>query len=187
MQNPGRYTDPTGEYIPALLAGIALGAGLDLLSQLWANDGNLACVNWARVGAAGAVGAFGGPYLSGLTRGLGGKHLLGDAGARAAYREAYGLGSDRVVHHGLKFAERGVHGNGKGLWRHHFMNFRNVAVKNHNPIHGKNNRIDGIAPFHPAKAFAYGAPTWTFPTAGLPILGGLAELFAPDGQCACEN
>ena len=70
---------------------------------------------------------------------------------------------------------------------HHFMNFRDVAVKNHNPIHGKNNKIDGIAPFHPAKAFAYGAPTWTFPTAGLPILGGLAELFAPDGQCACEN
>ncbi|MEP3843899.1 MAG: RHS repeat-associated core domain-containing protein [Paracoccaceae bacterium] len=186
-QNPGRYTDPTGEYIPALLAGIALGAGLDLLSQLWANDGNLACVNWARVGAAGAVGAIGGPYLSGLTRGLGGKRLLGDASARAAYRKKYGLSSDRVVHHGLKYAERGVHGNGAGLWRHHFMNFRNVASKHHNPIHGKNNNIDGIGPFNPAKAFAYGAPTWTFPTAGLPIAGGLAELFAPDGQCACEN
>ncbi len=51
LQNPGRYTDPTGEFIPLLL-GIALGVGLEYLTN--------PCATLQDLALAGALGAFGG-------------------------------------------------------------------------------------------------------------------------------
>ncbi|CBL45519.1 Hypothetical protein HDN1F_19360 [gamma proteobacterium HdN1] len=70
-QNPVNNTDPTGEFVPFLLAGLFWG-GVDLGVQLWGNDGNWQCVNpWDTALAA---------VLGGLGGGLAGKSFLKGVG-----------------------------------------------------------------------------------------------------------
>jgi hypothetical protein len=53
--------DPSGEivFVP-ILAGMLIGAGMELGIQLLENGGRVDCVDWLRVGAWGAVGGVGG-------------------------------------------------------------------------------------------------------------------------------
>lgn len=51
LQNPGRYTDPTGEFIPQLI-GAALGVGLEYFTNK--------CATWKDLAIAGALGTVGG-------------------------------------------------------------------------------------------------------------------------------
>ncbi|MCH7290781.1 hypothetical protein MMP65_04780 [Acinetobacter sp. ANC 3926] len=69
--NPVSYNDPTGQFVPMLLAGAAVGALTDFGIQLALNGGNLDCVSWTQVGLSGALGAF-----SGVGGNLVGKALL---------------------------------------------------------------------------------------------------------------
>ena len=64
MNNPLRYTDPTGEFVPlVILGGMAAGAGMELALQAGSNwwngrdwtDGD--CYDWWDVGVSGVVGA----------------------------------------------------------------------------------------------------------------------------------
>jgi hypothetical protein len=58
-QSPAKFTDPTGEcpMCGAIVAGAAIGAGVDILAQLYANDGNFYCIDWWEVGREAAIGA----------------------------------------------------------------------------------------------------------------------------------
>ncbi len=60
FNNPTKYTDPTGEFAWFVTAaiGAAIGGGIDLGVQLWANGGNIGDVDLISVGASAAKGAF---------------------------------------------------------------------------------------------------------------------------------
>jgi hypothetical protein len=51
LQNPGRYVDPTGEFVPILI-GIGIGVGLEYFTNK--------CATWKDLVVAGGIGAFGG-------------------------------------------------------------------------------------------------------------------------------
>ncbi|MBI1748532.1 MAG: RHS repeat protein, partial [Acidobacteria bacterium] len=57
--NPTNFVDPNGEF-GQIIAGAAIGAGVDLAWQLITNGGRFDCVDWGRVAMAGAFGAVGG-------------------------------------------------------------------------------------------------------------------------------
>ena len=126
-----RYTDPTGEVIPAVVwGGVALGAGLMLLEELMRNDWNIRCVNWFMVGLGGAGGAFGGSYGYGLTKGLGNLHRLKNwSSASRKFKDRLGLRNVRdgsiETSHNIFFP---ANGNRGATWRNHFMNLRNLPI-----------------------------------------------------------
>jgi RHS repeat-associated protein len=70
LGNPVRYTDPTGEFVPAyIVGGIIIGAGVELIIQAgnnWRNGidvFNPNCYEWGEVAIAGGMGAFGGNWI----------------------------------------------------------------------------------------------------------------------------
>jgi RHS repeat-associated protein len=98
LDNPLKYTDPTGECpwcIAAIIGGLG-SAAIDLASQLMRNGGNWQCVDVAEVGIAAAEGAL----LSGLgPEGF----LLGRGGAKAVqygYSETAGVLNSGTVRFG---------------------------------------------------------------------------------------
>ena len=62
MNSPLRYSDPTGEFVPILIA-VGVGAALDLGWQYFVEGKSLACVDWTEVGISGGLGAIGGNWL----------------------------------------------------------------------------------------------------------------------------
>jgi RHS repeat-associated protein len=68
MNNPLRYTDPTGEcpWCVVIIGGMAVGAGTEIGTQAFSNwwNGrdvfNASCYDWGEVALAGGLGAFGG-------------------------------------------------------------------------------------------------------------------------------
>jgi uncharacterized protein RhaS with RHS repeats len=58
-QSPGVYTDVTGQcpFCAAIVLGAAVGAGIDILAQLYTNDGQFNCVDWSEVAKEAAWGA----------------------------------------------------------------------------------------------------------------------------------
>ncbi|WP_422006509.1 RHS repeat-associated core domain-containing protein [Pyruvatibacter mobilis] len=57
LNSPQMYTDPDGRYVPALVAGAVIGAGLNTLDQLSQNGWQWSCVDPWEVAAHGAAGA----------------------------------------------------------------------------------------------------------------------------------
>ncbi|MDC8448224.1 MAG: hypothetical protein LV473_07690, partial [Nitrospira sp.] len=83
QNNPLSYNDPSG-YCPWCLVGAALGATLNVGSQLAANGGNLGAINISQVGLAAASGFLGGG-LGQLTRELSvGANILANSAGSAA-------------------------------------------------------------------------------------------------------
>ncbi len=85
VNNPILYTDPSGEFV-WIVAGAALGAGIDLGIQLLLNGGNWDCVNWWSVGISGLAGATGvglGAGVAKLTAQLGVRVALNALGSGA--------------------------------------------------------------------------------------------------------
>jgi hypothetical protein len=58
LNNPVKNTDPTGHFA-WMLVGFAIGAGIDLASQLYSNGGDISKVNVTQTLVSGAVGAIG--------------------------------------------------------------------------------------------------------------------------------
>jgi RHS repeat-associated protein len=113
-QNPGRYVDPRGEFIPAWAAGAAAGAVVALLEELIRNDWQWNCVNWWVVGSGGAFGAIGGQWVSFSKHGAIGLHRYSRDYAVRKFRKAYGIsGRETEVHHAIY--AMGRHG---ANWRH---------------------------------------------------------------------
>lgn len=180
LQNPGRYTDPKGEFIPIAI-GFAIGAGLDLLQQLQNNGNSLQCVNWLRTGGAGAFGAFTGGFASGLLKGLGGIHRYKNwSSASRAFKSPSNLvGKGYETHHGIA-AANGIRNT--ATWRNHFMNLRNLPKATHRRIHGK---WQGADQFTPVGRWFYGTPEWLLGAEASAGVGALIE--GLDGSCDCAN
>lgn len=78
LNSPQMYTGPDGRVVwfAPILAGAAIGGGLDLAFQLYREDGDFGCVNWASVTETAALGALGGGVGVGLVRSSGRLYLL---------------------------------------------------------------------------------------------------------------
>jgi hypothetical protein len=112
MNNPLRYTDPTGEN-PLLLCltpwgapicGALGGAALELAIQagnnLWNGQGAFDCIEWGEVALAGGLGAFGGNWLKSGVKLTAGSMKWSNA--RRRIRNAEGLvNSGNDLHHWL--------------------------------------------------------------------------------------
>ncbi len=81
LGNPLRYTDPTGEFVPAIVACLAnpwcaaavaagVNAAIDFAWQLYEHDGQLSCVSGTEVAVSGALGAVPGGAVSKLFGGV---------------------------------------------------------------------------------------------------------------------
>jgi len=180
-QNPGKYTDPTGQCPWCVVAvGAGAGAALDFAFQYWRYDGELACINWFEVGVSGAIGAVGGTYLNGLQKGLGNLHRLRNwSSASRKFKSAFGRTNQRVnTHHGI-FRARGIRNN--PTWRNHFMNLRNIsnAAGRHTRIHSNSPRFNE-SKFGPIRRHFYGAPEWLLGAEASVITGSIVELLDGD-------
>lgn len=61
LQNPGRYTDPTGEFIPALAwYGMSFAFGYAMGEEWQSSGGNWRCWNYPNIGASTLFGGLGG-------------------------------------------------------------------------------------------------------------------------------
>jgi len=180
--NPLSYKDPTGEFG---IIGAGIGAALDLGLQLLSNGGRLDCVNWMRVGAAGALGAVGGGFVAGAFR----HSKSGLSWLRASNR--WGAASQRI---------RTAQGVPRGNQLHHYViprasRVRN-AIKNHpanlnsipRPIHARihgRNLQTGQPRFNPLQRYYYGTPQWAKAAQGSLGTRALAEAATEDG-CGCS-
>lgn len=184
LQNPGRYTDPTGEVIPAaILGGMAVGFGLGLLEELWRNEWQFRCVNWNVVGFSTAFGAAGGAFGWGLKNGLGNLHRMKNwSSASRKFKDKTGLRDVRngsiETHHGIIRAN----GNRGATWRNHFMNLRNLPKATHRRYTGN---YLGQKKWSPLRRAFGGRPLWTYGF-GAGLFGG-ATLEAIDSECGCAN
>jgi RHS repeat-associated protein len=177
-QSPGRYVDPSGEFIPlAILAGAAIGIGADLLYQLWANDGRFECVNWGKVGLSGALGAFGGGYYNALKYGLVRTGGMRWANVSRLFKQSQGYASDYISHHGVV---RALTGHPSG-WRNGWWNLRAVTRPIHNGLHG----MFGAPQLGTFGRWIYGTPTWLLGAEASAGIGGLTEML--DSECGCTN
>ena len=181
LQNPGRYTDPTGEFIPlgAMAAGAALGAGLAFLDEYLSAGGRFECVNWFKVGIGAGIGVAGGAFVNGALKGLAFAHRGGRSASTKAFRNAYGIrGRGTEVHHGLVRAN----GFSGASLRHHFMNYRPMSQASHRRIHGK---WGGRGRYPGPIGDLLGAPAWLQGGAGMIGIGAATEIL--DGECGCGN
>ncbi|MBT2135785.1 hypothetical protein KK137_15710 [Croceibacterium sp. LX-88] len=115
--NPVNLTDPTGQFVPAIIGGALIGAGIELglqgLSNWWGGRDifDPDCYEWGEVAAAGAMGAFGGNWVKGWVRLTPGSMKWNNVSRRV--RRAEGLVKKDVdLHHWLvpKRAGDGVGG-----------------------------------------------------------------------------
>ena len=177
-QSPGRYTDPTGEFIP-ILVGALIGAGLDLGVQLYMNGGDLRCVNWGQVGLSGALGAFSGGWGSAWKLGATGLGRTG-AATQTAYRNAYRIGTEYRVHHSI-FSAGGKAARASTGFQHSWWNYRSVLNSAHKGLH----RYKTVKPLGPFKRWRYGTPEWLIGAEISAYTGGALEFL--DGPCDCGN
>lgn len=160
----------------AIVVGVAMGAGTDLLFQLMENGWNMSCVNWGQVGLAGALGAFGGAGVSAASKGVLGLHRLSRAASVAKYRRAYGItGRGTQVHHGVYWAA----GKAGAGWRHSAFNYRALPTTVHQSLHGARGGL------RPVAHWWYGTPHWLLAAEGSAVAGGVAEMV--DSECGCTN
>ena len=183
LQSPMVWTDPTGEFVAApwaILGGIAIGAGLDFLWQMYRNGGDIDCVNWAEVGLAGAVGAFGGAWGHAWKAGAAKWRPRGGP-AQAAFRELHGLGKDYIAHHAIFSAGGQALRNVPGF-QHGWWNFRGVQLEIHKGVH----RYKTVPYLNPFRRWLYATPAWLLGAQGSAWLGTGAQ-FALGERCGCEN
>ena len=131
LQNPMRFTDPTGELIPQAAAclanpacraaaGAVAAAGANLLYQLWQNDWDVRCVNWWEVleyGSYGAMVAAPHYWWSSQARG-GGVRLFKDGPGVDWHAFKYGgKWMNRLHYHmGKNASQMGKHRPWQGGW-----------------------------------------------------------------------
>ena len=63
-QNPLGFVDSDG--LCPWCVGAVVGGVFDFAMQYWRNDGDLECIDWAKIGASTALGAVGGGLLNKL-------------------------------------------------------------------------------------------------------------------------
>jgi RHS repeat-associated protein len=165
MGNTLRYVDPTGEFVPlAIVAGIAIGAGIDLGLQLFASKGDWGCVNWFQVGVSGALGAFGGELLVPTLRLAKGSMMFANVSRRI--RRAENLVGRKIdLHHGI--LPRRLENLGP-LARNivnHPANLRAMSRDAHRALHGSKNPFARLA----------GLPAWAQGGLGSMGAGAAAE------------
>jgi RHS repeat-associated protein len=186
MNNPLRYADPTGEFVPFIISGFLLGAGGDLALQTGMNFWNgrraFDCINWTQVGTAGAIGIISG--------GIGGIGFRTAAGLSTKFsnvsrrvRGAEGLvGSGKDLHHWMLPRSWETLFNGRaarfvnGRW-----NLNPISRRFHNRLHSND--------YNWAGRLWYGSPSWAkWATGGgvVSVGGGIAGDRA-DEDCACAN
>jgi RHS repeat-associated protein len=165
MNNPLRYTDPTGEFVP-ILFGIAFGAGLEWLTNH--------CATASDIILAGALGGIGG--------GFGGATLLRH-GAKSLTREtgkewSHGVGRKLIKHIPWKRARKFLNQRGgyNGSWvtpKRHFKHDFYRYPKGRDASWGNK--------WIPAARFADRIPDWMKASAGSGAAGaGVA------GDCKCK-
>ena len=183
LQSQMVWTDPTGEFVAhpwAILGGIAIGAGLDLLWQMYRNGGDIDCVNWAEVGLAGAAGAFGGAWWHAWKAGAAKWRPKGGA-AQAAFRKLHGLGKDYIAHHAI-FSAGGQALRNQPGFQHGWWNFRGVRLDIHQGLHGSTK----VPEVNFYKRWFYATPLWLLGAQGSAWLGTGTQ-FALGRRCGCEN
>lgn len=166
--NPVSYKDPTGE----IAWGVVFAAG-NLGWQLYQNEGNLGCVDWADVGMA----MLGGGLLNGVMKG--------------AFRFKAGSNTWNATRKWMN--NNGIMPTAQGQQRHHWLlqqnqglgqNFSNV-IKNQpwniNPVSAPFNNWMGQGSWRSA----LGAPGWAAQTtAGAAMTGAGA---AAGQNCECQR
>jgi RHS repeat-associated protein len=107
MNNPLRYTDPTGEFVPiVIIGGIAMGVGTELIFQgadNWYNGRNIwdpDCYDWGEVAFSGGIGGFGGTWIKGMVRMTPGSMVWGNVSRRIRRAENM-IGVPEDLHHWL--------------------------------------------------------------------------------------
>jgi RHS repeat-associated protein len=165
MGNGLRYSDPTGEFVPlAIVAGIAIGAGIDLGMQLFANGGDLGCVNWFQVGVSGALGAFGGELLVPTLRLTKGSMMFANVSKRI--RRAENLVKKPIdLHHGILPRRWENFGPMARNFVNHPANLRAMPRQAHRALHGSENPLARLA----------GLPAWAQGGLGSIGAGATAE------------
>ena len=184
LQSPMVWTDPTGQFVAApwaILGGIAIGAGLDFLWQMYRNGGDIDCVNWAEVGLAGAAGAFGGAWWHAWHKGLTGANGLTSLDWQKAtlmFKTSMGYPTSHVSHHGIVLALK----NHPRDWRNAWWNLRALPGEIHDGVHGQ----FGQPRFDPFRRWYYGTPQWLLGAQGSAWIGTGAQ-FALGRRCGCDN
>ena len=164
LQNPGRYTDPTGEYA----WGLAFAAAA-LLDELYSNDWQWKCVNWINVGLSGLGGGILGAWKHGaFAFKRGGSHSW-DATRKWMNRNGIQPYTRYRNERGHWLFERN-----QGIGRHVPERLKNQPW-NTNPIPGRLNNWMNKYP----GAHLLGAPAWV---PEIPAFGALA-IFGDDGCC----
>jgi RHS repeat-associated protein len=167
-QSPGMYVDPTGEFVPAaILGGIAIGAGANLIYQLRQNGWQYECVDWAQVGISGAVGAFTGGALGAWRNCLLFGVNLGWRSISQSFKSGLGQPSWFVSHHGIV---RALQSHPSG-WRNSWWNLHALSPIRHNQLHGQ----FGQRALGPLGRWFYGTPTWLLGAEGSLYLGSIYE------------
>ncbi|WP_437192196.1 RHS repeat domain-containing protein, partial [Salmonella sp. LPS 503/02] len=181
--NPMSNTDPTGEFA---FVGAGIGAGLELLSQLIENNGSWKCVSWSKVGIAGAIGAIGGGWASGVFRhASSGKSWfkLSQKWSNVSprVRKVQGVPRGNELHHWA------IQRNGKfGKYvpdsiKNHPWNLKSIPRDIHQNIHG-----NGPTPYSAFGRWWHGTPEWAKVAQASPVSGGLADSINDEG-CGCAN
>lgn len=166
LQNPGRYTDPTGEFA----WGLAFGAAA-LLYELYTNNWDIRCVNWINVG----LSTFGGAGLNALRTGAFNRGFTGQSfSGIKQYMNRHGLNPKRrstdQYHHW--FFEQN-----QGLGRNIPRRFKN-QIWNLNPVSRRFNQF--MNKYSRYGASFLGAPGWA-----KEMSGGLLLTLGGQG-CDCE-
>jgi RHS repeat-associated protein len=179
MNNPLRYTDPTGQcpWCGVILAGAAIGAGTELAIQAGMNlwEGNdifdRDCYEWGEVALAGGLGAFGGNWVKGFVKLTPGSMIWNNASRRI--RNAEGLvGKEIDLHHWL-VPQRWYGKN--GFIRQDFGEWAFNRPWNLNPVARAFHR-DALNPMGWPRAIINGAPWQIQAGVGLGIGGAGVEM-----------
>jgi RHS repeat-associated protein len=171
--NPLRYTDPSGQIVPLVIAGgIAVGIGIELGVQAldnWSQGRNVLdakCYDWAAVGVSGALGSIGVAELQGAFRLTSGSMKFVNVSRRIRRAKGF-VGKPVDLHHWLlPRSWEGAFGGRVGSIVNHPWNLNPLAKEAHRAVHYRLDAIEG---------FVAGAPGWALGAAASAAAGAAAE------------
>jgi RHS repeat-associated protein len=171
MNNPLRYMDPTGEFVPlvAVVGGIVGGALFDFSYQYFIEGKTLNCVDWLSVGISGGIGAFGGNILKPALKLTKGSALFSNVSRRI--RRAEGLVGQKIdLHHGILPRRWEKYGDLAQRIVNHPSNLRAIPREAHRELHRGVNVIPRLLAL----------PVWAQGALGSVGGGAAAEAFDGD-------